>query len=448
MIFDISLYLAQLAEEISWQRTDIISRVCSIEQTWPIFRNVAYALSATPIVIDKRWHHDHQASMGAYLTLLEKTILLCLRHRELSDYLGHSDIDRAFIATPLRAKRFITICRLDGYVDRACGQLKLLEHNSDSPAGILFSPRLNALVEHLWARFGNISLRDHLGAHQFDDTAQVQSIFASAVGSEDSTLAILQESGKANTESPEMATQFSNAGLESCVTDPRDIEMGKDGIFSNSKRIGAFWNKINTVYWQRFIERNPNQIDKWLRILNDGDVSHLNHFGARLVTENKRCLALLQEERFSHYFSDTERELISRMHPWARKFESGKSVLWRGEKLDMVDLARAHPESFVIKEPYDIRGDGVTIGRGCTSTDWKSKVDAAQHEGYVLQEYIAPTQLPVAHADERTAMSICNSSLDTFMFEGKVVGYGAKVSTNHHVNLFKGGRKVAVLVGS
>lgn len=448
MIFDWPLYFAQLAEEITWQRGRQAVRVAQLEAEWPVFRNISYLLSTTPLLVNQTWHQQHQENIRRYLSILEKVIRLCVEHPELSEYLGHSDTERHFVLTPLCTERYITICRLDGYVDRNSGNLKLLEHNSDSPAGILFSPRLNALVRKLWRELGQIPLEQYLAAQQFDNPAQTQALFASFMNGSGAEFAILQEAGKSNVESREMAQAFTASGLPTRVLDPQQLQSNGVRVCAEDIPIDVIWNKINTVYWRQYVQYHPDQADKWLKILHDGKLCHLNHFGARLVTENKRCLSLLQEECFAHFFTAEEHSLIRQMLPWASKFEPGKKVQWQGESLDLVTLARQERSNFVIKEPYDIRGDGVTVGCDCSAEEWEQKIAQALGEGFVLQEYIAPLQLPICNVKHWSPVQTCNLSLDTFLFAGQVAGYGAKASIRHRVNLFKGGQKLAVLVGA
>jgi glutathionylspermidine synthase len=350
------------------------------------------------------------------------------------------------VRTSLRAGRYITICRLDGYVDRGTGQLKLLENNSDAPAGILFSPRLNGLVRAIRRQLGGSGLEDSLADTQFDDPELTREMFA-AFAKGGGEFAILQETGKVNVESREMVKAFSSAGLTTQVGDPGDLILERDGVRLGGRRIDVAWNKINTVHWRNYVHENPGQGERWLRILQDGKMVHLNHFGARLVTENKRCLSLLHEEQFTRLYDDSERDLIRKILPWATKFEPNKLVEWEGRRMEVTTLARSARERFVIKEPYDIRGDGVTVGYDCDSDQWNAKISQAVESGWVLQEYIAPLQLPVHHPMSSSAVRMCNLSLDTFVFNGEVAGYGAKASTRHRVNLFQGGQKVAVFVG-
>ena len=51
MVFEWTLYFAQLAEEIRWWQDQRAERVSKLEATWPTFRNIAYPLSTTPLII-------------------------------------------------------------------------------------------------------------------------------------------------------------------------------------------------------------------------------------------------------------------------------------------------------------------------------------------------------------------------------------------------------------
>jgi len=448
MMFKWSLYFEQLAEELGRGDRTVQLDIAALEQSWDAFRNIEYPLATTPLVLKLDWETDHRSRMNSYHSLLEKTIRLCVEHVELSEYLGHSQVERQFVLAPLRTDRYIEICRIDGYIERGGGAFKILEHNSDSPAGIVFTPRLNALVRNIWQCCGQSPLDKHLGPKQFDDPSRTQQHFEKYVTKRAYGMAILQETGRSNKECHEMELAFTASGLPTVVADPSNVKTESGSVRANGQPVSVIWNKINTVGWRDYIRRNPSQVDKWLDLQNDDHVRHLNHFGARLVTENKRCLSLLQEPRFEVLFTNEERKLVRHIAPWARKCEPGKSVAWKGNEVDMRTLAATHREQFVIKEPYDIRGDGVTVGVDCSPIDWEIKVQRAFAEGLVLQEYVEPLQLPVCNLQNWSGQRVSNLSLDTFMFGGDIVGYGAKASAKHKVNLFKGGQKLAVLQGT
>ena len=69
---------------------------------------------------------------------------------------------------------------------------------------------------------------------------------------------------------------------------------------------------------------------------------------------------------------------------------------------------------------------------------------AAWDSGAVLQSYVSPARYPVLRAGE-DAPSDLNVSLDSFVFDGRLVGLGSKASAGSKVNLFQGGVKLAVM---
>lgn len=445
-MLDWQLYLGALMEELQSNLGERRAQIRGIELNHPRFRNIEYPLATTPILLRAKWEREHRVRVEAYLRLLEKVVEMCVQHAEISAYLGHSDVEREFILTPKFTGRYIEVCRLDGYVDRRSGNFRILEHNSDSPAGTLFTPRLNALIRQVNGRFGPRALYKALADSKFDDPRFTRRFFESFVRAGVRGMAVLQQHGKSNAESLEMQAAFSDEGLTTVVCDPEEVLLEKNRIRACGVPISVIWNKINSVYWRDYAAGHPHVVDKWLRLLHDHRLAHLNHFGARLVAENKRCLSLLQEEYFSHLFSEGEHRLIAELLPWATKCEAGKTVYWRGAEYGLEELATAQREAFVIKEPYDIRGDGVTIGLDSPDAHWRTKLQQAFGAGYVLQEYVPPLQLPIANVEHWDPVVVANVSLDTFVFGGRIAGYGAKGSQKHKVNLFKGGQKLAVFV--
>lgn len=132
--------------------------------------------------------------------------------------------------------------------------------------------------------------------------------------------------------------------------------------------------------------------------------------------------------------------------PWARKLEPGKTVSFEGENVDLKRLVLERQQDFVLKEPYDIRGDGVTIGRTVDHSTWAAKIEKGFRQGNIVQQYIAPMTYPVLGDAARMDCVPMKISFDSFVFGGRFVGLGSKASHNERVNLFQGGRKLAVRV--
>ena len=113
---------------------------------------------------------------------------------------------------------------------------------------------------------------------------------------------------------------------------------------------------------------------------------------------------------------------------------------WLGYGPDVSTIALRERASLVLKVPYDIRGDGVTVGRAVDAGAWSRRVAEVRRQDGVVQQYVEPTEVPVV----TDVLAMMNSSLDWFVIDGRVVGLGSKASSGPLVNLFQGGTKLAV----
>jgi hypothetical protein len=170
----------------------------------------------------------------------------------------------------------------------------------------------------------------------------------------------------------------------------------------------------------------------------------LNSFAARHVAETKTSLALLHDRRFHDRFGQDDRELIERLVPWTIRLDRDAVADVDGREWRVPDLAAGRRRDLVLKQRYDIRGDGVTVGCAVGADEWNAAIAGAWDSGAVLQRYVAPARYPVLRAGDDRPLDL-NVSLDSFVFDGRLVGLGAKASAGAKVNLFQGGSKLAVV---
>ncbi len=414
---------------------------------WPKFQNTPYAVSPLPVLTTDAAWRAHAARIERYAAILERVVELYRASAAVRAYIGLAPDEEALALLDSGLAREVAVARIDGYLQAEDGTLRILENNADAPAGTLFTPRLNAFVDDLsGARLAAAGVT--LRPFPLDGDAAILNWFRTAYRTwsgraEVPRLAILQETGKANVESREMAAAFSAAGVPAVMCDPGEIVVedgaarGPDGV------VDVVWNKINTVGWRRYAAAHPAVVRRWGEIVARRLCLHLNPFSARFVIESKRSLALLHEERFAELFSAEERAFLAGVLPWATKLEAGKEVAFGGARGDLRALLLAQRHRFVLKEPYDIRGDGVTVGRSCDQPGWAERVERGFAEGNIVQEYVAPLKLPIVVPQTGTVAPM-NISLDSFVFGGRCVGLGSKASFNDRVNLFQGGQKLAV----
>ncbi len=403
----------------------------------PRFQNIDYPLALPPLFVDAAAVDALRADVEAYVALLEQVVRL---YRTDADVRAFFDLDIAaeeLIAAEGTPARAITICRLDAYVDRNSGALQILENNADCPAGTLFTPRLNRLIRQLVAPHvaGLAPLLPMDDSEPF--TRTLLAAHAAKHGARERVRAIvLQPRGRSNVESGEVAVALSAMGHPCDVVDPRDLELTGDGLMFEGERIDLIWNKINMTAWGELVAAAPQLVDLFARTAaHPAAPVMLNSFGARHVAEAKTSLAFLHAPAFRDRFSAEETALIERLVPWTVR-------LTRDAELEA--MLAAQQQDLVVKQRYDIRGDGVTIGRAVDAEEWRDVIARSWGSGAVVQRYVAPSRYPVRLAGATDVRDL-NVSLDSFVFDGKLVGFGAKASDKHKVNLFQGGSKLAVI---
>lgn len=416
----------------------------------PRFQNIDYPVTLLPLAVAASRLDEHRALVERYVRCLERVVELYHASADVRAYFRLGPDEERLILLDTRLRPAIRIARLDGYVNQADGRIRILENNTDCPAGILFTERLNLLTDKL-LEGALAESRVRLVATRLDQRDCARQEFLAAYRGqggekENPVIAILQIEGRANLESEEMAREFSARGTPAFVADPRSVEPSAGGVRIGGREVDIIWNKVNTVYWNKLVAETPGLLGRWADAISSRAVCHLNPFAARYVTESKLCAAFLQEPEFAHHFEPADREFLAGVLPWSRKLEAGKRVEYRGESWEMSELLLARQYDFVLKEPYDIRGDGVTIGRSVDRAGWVEAVGRAAREGHTAQEFVSGQPYPVTGGTPEAPVTPMTASLDSFVFGGRLCGLGSKASLGHKVNLFQGGRKLAARV--
>lgn len=419
---------------------------------WPRYQNTSYPLVPLPVIIPTAAAAEHAATVEQYVGLLEKAIALYRADSAVREYFGLDSLQEELVRAPSGLRREVCVCRLDGYLNAHDGSIQILEHNADAPAGTLFTGRLNGLVEEVASGVlgaagcklvpSGIDRADAL-------LSTLLQCYRESGGKEAAPrIAILQETGKSNVESLEMAAEYTARGVETLVVDPKDLVFEANAVSHARRPIHIIWNKLNTVYWNQLLTRSPSWLRSWCDAIQRRLVCHINPFSSRYIVENKRSVAFFQEDQFATSLTESERQLVRRILPWSRKLEMGKRVELDGVTHDLWDLVWQRQVDFVLKEPYDIRGDGVTIGRAVDRQTWERSVQRGFEEGHVVQRFVRALTYPILELGANATVVPMTISLDSFVLGGRFAGFGSKASLNDKVNLFQGGRKVAVRIGA
>lgn len=419
----------------------------------PCFQNRDFPLSPLPVLVSQQAVRELEPLLTQYVALLGDVV----RHYREDEGV------RRWYGLPPAAERLVAadpgpgdapwVCRLDGYLEQGSERLVLLENNADAPAGALFTPRVNAVVDGLLDEVGPKPRPDRTPSTYHDpdlfrrtllDAAAATAARVPGKNGRPERIAVLQPAGAANRESVEMTGEFRARGLDAFLADPRDLVVTAGQARFGSRTADLCWNKVNTVAWNA-MAGDEEFVATWESALRDTPMVHVNPFGARYVAENKLSLAYVQQPEFASLFSERQRQLAADLLPWTRRVtdrataEDGRTPLTE----DLLERQGA----YVLKEPYDIRGDGVTVGDDVPRGAWRAAVRRAAGEGHIAQRRITPLRYPVVTAGS-AGIDTMSISLDTYLLGGRFAGFGSKASHHAKVNIFQGGRKLAVHVTS
>lgn len=416
----------------------------------PCFQNRDFPLSPLPVLVRGAAADALRQPLQEYVRLLGHVVRLYREDPEVRAWFGLPEAAERLIAADTGPDDAPWVCRLDGYLEQGTERLLLLENNADAPAGTLFTARVNDTVRRAGDVLNPAAGRPlsplTYGGDRFLDALRSAAAAAATrtpgKAARPTAVAILQPEGAANRESREMVAEFRRLGLDAFLADPRTLRVDRGRARFGSRAADLCWNKVNTVSWQA-MAADSALVAVWEQALRDTPLVHVNPFGARYVAENKLSLAFVQERRFAGLFDQAQRALAARLLPWARRLGAGATAPDGSTPLVAELLERQG--DYVLKEPYDIRGDGVSIGQDLPRGAWRAAVHRAAEGGHLVQRRVPPVRYPVLTAGS-PQVDMMAISLDAYVLGGRLAGFGSKGSHQAKVNVFRGGRKLAVHV--
>ncbi|AMA73431.1 MULTISPECIES: circularly permuted type 2 ATP-grasp protein [Aneurinibacillus] len=412
-----------------------------------VFRNKPFPLYPRISILPVEVRNEIQKEAEKMIDILEKVIELYANDQRTREFFMLGEQAQELVKIDPGYKRKIQISRFDTYLVPGKDVFKILENNTDCPAGVIFTGRILEVMKRISVLDAYLRKLPPLRKEGIDTTdAFIRQLLDTyqefRPGSEMPSVAILQVRGKESKEVGEMVKQFALLGIEAIIADPRDLQYRRGKLYSGDLAVDLVWNKINTADFIPLLDE-AERIKNYLNACKDQAICQVNSFQARFITESKLCMAYLSTPSFSHYFTEEERNVISKHIPWARKLEDG-SVEYRGKQIELKQLALEEQERFVIKTAYDIRGEGVLIGCSTPSDRWKEILEECWNKPFILQEFIPAPEIEVP-VDDCRSFSKKKFSTDLFMFGGKFQGFGSKISDEFKVNIFQNGSKQVIL---
>ena len=342
--------------------------------------------------------------------------------------------------------RPLRICRLDAFL--AGDQVKFLEFNADSPAGIGYTdvlhdglrraislPRVDGEFDTAYDPMLPLLIETLLDAYRAmrDQRGRVPEL------PETPRLALVDVPGSPSV--PEfriICAAAVEAGIE--AIHPTTDELAYDGSV-----LRAGGEATHLVYRRALIDDlSEGDLTAAYR---DGAVCLVNPPRAR-VANNKKLMALLDDPRFAHLVEPREAEVIAATIPWTRILRPG-SVTYGQWRVDLLDFVSDNRARLVMKPASEYGGHHVALGMETEQAEWDRIIAEHAHAGdFIVQEYVpVPEEMFPTVEDGHVQMRLKRFNINPFGIGGRYAGMITRISDQAVINVSAGGGLLPSVVG-
>ena len=337
----------------------------------------------------------------------------------------------------------LRICRLDAFLQGY--DVKFLEFNADSPAGIGYTdvlheglrraiqlPRVEAEFETAYTPMLPVLIDTLLDAYRELREARRDL-------PEKPRLALVDVEGSPSV--PEfriVCAAARGAGLEA-------LHATLDEVSYDGSTLHVGGEPVHLVYRRALLEDLPE--GDLVAAARDRRVAMANPFRAR-VANNKKLFALLEDPRFAHLVSGRERAVIAETIPWTRVLRPGR-VTYGDWVVDLLGFASDNRERLVLKPASDYGGHGVSLGMETSQSEWDGLLaEHAERGDFVVQEYVpVPEEMFPTVEDGHVQMRLKRFNINPFGIGGRYAGMITRISDQAVINVSAGGGLLPSVVG-
>jgi hypothetical protein len=361
----------------------------------------------------------------------------------LREELAVGDLEDDLIRIDPRFPRPMRICRLDAFLQGY--DVKFLEFNADSPAGIGYTdvlheglsaaihlPRVDSEFDLAYTPMLPeliATLRDayaHVRAHSPDLP-------------EHPTLGVVDIDGAPGLPEFRITCEAARAaGLETVI-----------GTLADTRYDGGLLRvhdePVHLVYRRALLE--DVSVPDLAEAARDGRACVVNPFRAR-VANNKKIMALLDDRRFAHLVEPDELEVIRATIPWTRVLRPGRTN-YGSWTIDLLPFVADNRERLVLKPASDYGGQGVSLGIETPQDVWDDIIAAqSPTAGFIVQEYVpVPEEMFPTIEGRDVHMRLKRFNINPFGIGGRHAGSITRISDRAVINVSAGGGLLPSVIG-
>jgi hypothetical protein len=420
-------------------------------EAWLVEHDVVFGGRAIPFVLMPHFVSPGQVrrvrrAVESLCTVLDRFCEAYSSDDRLQDELALPTFEDSLVRVGPGYPRPLRICRLDAFL--AGDQVKFLEFNADSPAGIGYTdvlheglrraialPRVEGEFDTAYDPMLPFLIATLLDAYR---AMRAQRGRASELP-ETPRLALVDVPGSPSV--PEfriICAAAAEAGIE--AIHPTTDELAYDGSV-----LRAGGEPIHLVYRRALIDDlSEGDLTAAYR---DGAVCLVNPPRAR-VANNKKLMALLDDPRFAHLVEPREAEVIAATIPWTRILRPGRATYGRW-MVDLVDFVSDNRTRLVLKPASEYGGHQVALGMETEQADWDRIVAEHAHAAdFIVQEYVpVPEEMFPTVENGHVQMRLKRFNINPFGIGGRYAGMITRISDQAVINVSAGGGLLPSVVG-
>jgi hypothetical protein len=365
------------------------------------------------------------------------------RDERLRSELALPPFEDALVRIEPGFQRPLRICRLDAFL--AGYEVKFLEFNADSPAGIGYTdvlyaglrrsielPRVEAEFDTAYSPMLPLLIETLLDAYR--ERRETRPDLP-----ERPRIALVDKPGSPSVPEFRIVCNAARAaGIE--ATHGTTEELDYDG---STLRVRG--EPAHLVY-RRVLVDDVREGDL-TAAARDGSICLVNPPRAR-VANNKKLFALLDDPRFVHLVRKDEAEVIAETIPWTRILRTGR-VTYGKWVVDLLDFVSDNRQRLVLKPASEYGGHGVSLGIETDQAEWDRIIaEHADRGDYIVQEYVpVPEEMFPTVEDGRVQMRLKRFNINPFGIGGRYAGMITRISDRAVINVSAGGGLLPSVVG-
>ncbi len=373
---------------------------------------------------------------ATFSQILNKTARFYFEETQMRARFGLSPEAEELIRIDPGYSQHVVFSRFDALLEGE--SLKLLEFNSDVPAGAAYADQLEAalLSDELFKPFAE---ENHLAASE-----RVQGILSTLLavyeefgGYETPQIAIVAwRHARALAAFEHMKRYFESKGYKTVVADPRELQYKGGKLYHKGFRVHLAYRAIA---FEEILER-LDEVQDLLRAYKDKAVCLVNPLRSRLAS-SKSIVSLLTTPECDRYFTENENDMKRQHLPWTRCLSDAEDF-YGHRKVFLIDFLKDEKDTVVLKPSGSSHGPRrVYIGRETPDGDWNAAVDRAlKEQDWVIQEQVPVPLMTVPEGvNQKLDFAYKKHNFNLLVSGGKYAGGFVRLSDESVVNVGTGG---------